>query len=522
MLADRTYRCRKALSEIRKLTSSGERHVDLAIKIKAIDDPDEPVLKIGGKFDKVTRSFVDTDADRWVTWEVGKGQLPPIRVRGGRFVIVGAMGAGKTEVLAICILLLAILFGRNSAVGAVAPTQKRMKILWQKIIKRLPPEWISEIRISEGEIELINGCKIQFVAAKIYSKEIGSPIQGYSWVSAGVDEEQDVEEEAMADVMMRGRESPTGHYPVISTCTLKDSPVWRTRKHRYENDRNTTLYRMSARANPFVPKTYWDEIEKHLTPRQKRMRVDALDARPERATYPDFDRGDHLRVLPEMGARDITRKITGYPMIIGHDPGTIVDVSVLLRAFDIRGEASPVWFVVDELTTHQSTSEQHASDLLCLLQGRWRVQFPEADSPRVIIRADPYGDTETRPHQTVYKEFLRKGMKIVPAQYSKNGTGSGTIPKEARIGMVNTLLKNAAGDSRLYIALNDKGSPCAPRLVEALETSERDAAGKAEADKKGKYDVSHWCAALGYALWAYERARIGLTPIQIASQQHGT
>jgi hypothetical protein len=43
--------------------------------------------------------------------------------------------------------------------------------------------------------------------------------------------------------------------------------------------------------------------------------------------------------------------------------------------------------------------------------------------------------------------------------------------------------------------------------VEALEMSERDEAGKAEAQKKGASDLSHWPAALRYALWPYERVR---------------
>lgn len=431
--------------------------------------------------------------------------MPPLAAER-RFVCVGAMGAGKTMVLAMAAICRAL---RNPGynIGVVAPTQKRLRIVWQKIVALLPPAWIRQVRLNDGEIILVNGARLQFVATKIYSADIGSPIQGQSWIACYVDEEQDITDSVMADIAMRGRDAPNGIYPVLSTCTLKDTPDWRNRKALYERRGDVTIYRMEALANPFVAKEYWEQLKLELTPRQYRMRVLALDAKPERAVYVDFDRDTHLRPIPDVGARDVTARITnGFAMLIGYDPGRQQDVSLFLKAYDVRGEPGPVWFVVDEITTLATTTEVHATDVLRRLQEKYRLQYP--DDGQAIIRADPYGNSEERPHVTVYKEFAKLGLKIKPAAYNKLNTGPGMIPKEARIGVVNSLLRNAAGETRLYIATDDTGKSVAPKLVAALEMSERDETGKAETAKKTTADLSHWPAALGYALWPYERIRL--------------
>jgi hypothetical protein len=79
------------------------------------------------------------------------------------------------------------------------------------------------------------------------------------------------------------------------------------------------------------------------------------------------------------------------------------------------------------------------------------------------------------------------------------------VPKDAGIEMVCRLLCNANGKSRLFIDVDSRGLPVAPNLVRALELSERDLEGKAETQRKGAADLSHWTAALRYALYPLER-----------------
>jgi hypothetical protein len=71
--------------------------------------------------------------------------------------------------------------------------------------------------------------------------------------------------------------------------------------------------------------------------------------------------------------------------------------------------------------------------------------------------------------------------------------------------MLNRLFRDASGRTRLYVDCDDRRSPAAPKLVEALETSERNDAGVAEWERKDARDKSHWPAALAHALWPWEK-----------------
>jgi hypothetical protein len=413
---------------------------------------------------------------------------------------------------------------RSSTILIVAPTSKRILIIWRKLRKVIPAGWVlpgkAGIRTSLAEIELFSGLVFKFVAAKSASSETGVPFAGIDAVAAAVDEEQDCSQEAMDELEMRGRDAPAGYFPVLSTCTLKDTAVWRARKEKYEKQKGCVVYRMLLSDNPFVPPSFIENLRHSLSPRAFRMRVLAEDVRPDGACYPDFERERHVRELPQLGIRDITHKVTGSHMVIGYDPGKRVDVSIFLRCYEIAGKRT--WVVVDELTTEQGTAEYHAHKVLERLQAKWEMQHyimvngkPKRDPSEryAIIRADPYGNTESRPHVTVYREFQLLGITIKPAQYSVANTPQasgkpGKVPIEARINMVNTLLLNAAGDTRLLIAERD-GKCVAPKLRDALDMSARNERGDAEHEKKGTAgDISHWCAALGYGLWPYEKARL--------------
>jgi hypothetical protein len=87
-------------------------------------------------------------------------------------------------------------------------------------------------------------------------------------------------------------------------------------------------------------------------------------------------------------------------------------------------------------------------------------------------------------------------------------SGAATIPKEAGIQMVVGLFCNAHEERRLFVSCDDKRTPCAPKLVESLELSERDAKGEAETQRKDEHDLSHPTAALRYALYELERERL--------------
>jgi len=455
-----------------------------------------------------------TSSMRWrqVTFKVesiGEGTYFGFQLdRDGRFLLGDFTITHNTEVMARWLLRTAFRF-RNAAIGVVAPTQSRRDIIWRKLLRLLRPAWIAEVRLSDKEIHLVNGVRFEFVSAKENSAATGSPLAGKDWVAAGVDEEQDCPQSAMDELEMRGRDAPDGYFPVLSTCTLKDSAEWRERKQRYEAQPDCSLYRMTLTDNPFVAQAYIDSLARSLDPRAYRMRVLALDTRPERATYPDFSRERHVRQLPELGVRDITKSRVGASALIGYDPGTLKDCSVILKCFSIAG-GPPTWFVMSEVVTEPGSAQKHAADLVSHLALDYALQ------PRdVIIRADPYGDTptENKPDRTVYVEFRIAGFKILPAVHKRNPTAKtankpGSLPRNARISVVNRLLLNQANETRIYLLADDQGLPVAKEVANSLEVSARDESGKAENYRKDKYDPTHPTAALGYALYSYEKPRL--------------
>ncbi len=133
-------------------------------------------------------------------------------------------------------------------------------------------------------------------------------------------------------------------------------------------------------------------------------------------------------------------------------------------------------------------------------------EIPREADPMMPLNTDAGSANKT--DRSVYLQFKLFGLDMRSSAYTAKGKGSGTISKDARIEVVNRLLCNAAGQSRLMVLADDHGRPCAPKLVEAFEQSQRDHTGRAEMEKKGtNRDRSHWPAALGYAPWTVERLR---------------
>jgi hypothetical protein len=208
-----------------------------------------------------------------------------------------------------------------------------------------------------------------------------------------------------------------------------------------------------------------------------------------------------------VGGRDVTYKRIGAHMLLGHDPGASADVTLGLKCYRL-GHQLDQWWVVAEWTTRDATRQGHILRVRRELQEQWSVQWPEPEEPKVLVRIDPMGDSDSRTHASVYTEWRNAGFHAKSAVYNAKGAPRGILHKDAGIAMVNGLLCNALGQTRLYIDCDDRGNPAAPKLVESLEMSARDSNDKAETERKGsKDDLSHWAAALRYALWPYERMR---------------
>lgn len=536
-----------------------DRYVDIGVILcTVVADPDGEELIKGKPKLRITKrqrfgGTIDTKANpprhvgpshRPVIWYVSEDQEPVVMHADTEplgELVYGSEGAGKTTAMVIWHYfrwLENLGFYREG--GQTAPTKARLKMFRDELFRMFPRSWYHH-RVADDVIVLCDGTRIQLKSTKQQSKESGSPIQGFNWAWCGRDEGQD-QIDRHEDIEARGRSAPNGRYKQMITATAKDSPAWRDFRDtllaselHFEHCEikqgapkckcpKTKLWKkhtLLGRRSPFVFATFWDMKLASMTEREYQRRVLAMDVPAERVLYNTFERALNVIPLP-VTARDITnietRELGGDVVILtGHDPGKLFDVSVLLKAFRVPNCPRPVWFVVDEVTTEQSTTEVHVKKLLDLVGAKYNCNLRDRHGrlvgPRIAVRADPYGDTgndENRPDVTVYKVFRNHGITIKPAAYAANANKIVVkrVPKEARIDMVSTLFRAASGERRLFVLRNDRGQPVAPKLVEALETMERDSDGRAETQAKDKNDKSHWPAALGYALWAIEKPRI--------------
>lgn len=554
MASTRTKTRNSLLSEAETATSGrhGVRHVDLGIEIRVVradsggreylrGKPPLRVLRreqIGGRWDCKLRRF-DGPARRWRVWYLSERQAAIVlgddQVHT-RLLLYSAEGGGKTvtgAMWAVIQVLRLAAAGVFVAGGATAPTHARLQTLVKAVCERIPTDTAKDRRpgswatyyADEGELRFVTGHVVQFRATKRASAATGSPVQGFTWGWSLDDELQDtVENGADPDIEARLRGAKTSRR--LGTATAKDSPLWRSFRDSKLATPDWRIERIRYDENPFVWADHWDRMRRNVSAREWQRRGLAMDVGPERMVYTAWDREKNLRPVPQLGAEDVTRtELAAYGpsigVLVGHDPGKLCDVSLVLKAYRLAGSGLTHWWVVDELTTPQTTSEQHAQALLRLLRDRWNVHRvdlrgrPMDGSLVSLVRADPYGDSTEKPDRSIYTTFKQAGFDIRPAAYSpaKQGAGQsptpGRIGREERIELVNTLLCNAAGERRLFVACDERRQPAAPRLVDALEMSERDEGGKAETQRKNKYDLSHWPAALGYALWAVERPRMG-------------
>lgn len=488
-------------------------------RLAEVRDP----YRLGGRYDTLTHKFVGP-CENWRVWLVGEKQFDilfnPKATQHN--LIYSAEGVGKTTLMSQWVwiqVLLAAVAGVPGNLGATAPTSPRLDTFIRSVCDLAPISsarapvagaW-GTLRLDAGEILTCSNHLIQFKSTKQQSAAIGSPLQGYNFgLGIGMDELQD-SLPAFSDAVARLRAGANA--PIFGTATAKDSSAWRSFRDALSD--KWTIHRLSYREGFAVHDSHWEMMQGELSPREWNRRGLALDVGPESALYPTFVRTVNLAPLPLIGAKDVTSRVlsrygANLHALLGHDPGAVQDVTEVLKAFQFKGEANHRWYVVGEFRTERTTSEEHSHQLLDWLQTKFGLQYPSPDEPKVLLRMDPYGTTDSKTDRSVYLTFRQAGFDPRSAAF-KNGKGNGRIPKEARIEMVNSLLCNAKSVSRLFIATDDRGKPCAPLLVESLEMSERDAAGQAEMVKKrvkgAGGDLSDPTAALGYALWQVERVR---------------
>jgi len=477
-----------------------------------------------------------------VVWYASRAQADLI-VHDGAIpwaLVQGSEGSGKTTVLAMWVAFRVLEHvGFDREIGITAPTSKRLNHVKREIRRYWPARWF-RWGVRDQKYTFHGGPVVQLVSAVQRSEDEGSPIQGANWVAHGGDELQD-HYEREADIVARGRSAPDGYYKRLNTSTFKDSPGWRTfRAACVANDNDWHVSLLLGMESPFIAPSHWERFRRAVTLREFQRRVLAMDVGPERQLYytwrrsiveNDNKRPANLRTLPlgavDVTARELARFGPNIGLLIGNDPGKRQHVSELLKAYefpneyrrDDRGRPLPPlvrWLVVDEVTTPESTIEGHILAVKARVQSKWKCNLldphsgrPSAGVPTALVRIDSHTPTgDEHPDRVVYTQWRVAGFQAMAAAYNPQSQKPTPIKVEARVDLLVTLLCNTDGDRRLFVLCDDRGEPAAPKLVAAFESMERNEQGDAEHERKDATDLSHWPAAVSFALWSLEKPRI--------------
>jgi hypothetical protein len=555
VLTNSAYRRRAIMRKVSERVEGVDRFVDSSVMIHVVTSdavPGKEIVEVNGRTLCILRSkahggWIDTKsspptlghfsgaatARHWYCSEDQEAALYHKSDKQLAQLIYGSEGAGKTRLLCMWHYLRWIEnIGQFREGGQTAPTLGRLGLVKTEMLSAFAPNWGRYAARDDFEgFEMCDGTRIRFRYSHAQSKAKGTPIQGFNWSWCGRDEMQD-QVEAHADIQARGRSAKGARYYQLGTATAKDDPEWRTLRDKLETSGLWIRRTLLGPRSPFVHPDHWEAMKATMPLREYKRRVLALDLPPETATYPEWSRETNLIEVPLLGWSDVTAnelRGSGHDLhlLVGHDPGLTWDVSVLLKAYVENrylqayqsGKFKPLWVVVGEVSTERSTTENHLVDLLKTVRERWQLNLLTRDGRinpngrQILVRADPAGNNDNRTDRTVYTQFANAGIYIKPGAYNADGDGHGRVPREPAVELINTLICNAANQRRLFVERKGDGSPAAPKLVAAIEQSERDHSGRAEVAtiKGGRHDLTHWPAALRYALWAVERPRLQIT-----------
>ena len=534
VLTNRAFRQRQILRKVAERVDSVDRYVDIGVVLKVVvADPKGDVVldgkprlrvirehRFGGIIDtKSTPPTIAGPSRAPRTWYCSVDQETALVHNDPNCpaqLIQGSEGAGKTTVLAMWHYVgWTRSIGEYREFGQTAPTEQRLEFVREAMFQLFAPSWF-RYQVANQRFVMCDGTRIQLVSTAPRPKSQGSPIQGFNWSRCGRDELQD-QLHVHEDIESRGRSAKDGIFEQLATATAKDDPEYRTLRDQLIGSGAWSRRDLSIFRSPFIDPAFIEAKRKSVSPREFLRRYGdpvtgmIRDLAPEAQLYYSWSRAENLRPVPHLGARKITSIVlsrkTGnrnHSLLVGHDPGTAKAGSVFLDAYELPGEPDPVWWVRGELFTMHKSTEEHALEVLAMCR-----KFGCNVSPTVPeiahVRAQPVGQSESKPDLDVYRVFARVGLHIKAAQYRKDGTGTGQIKKDSRIEMVNRLLCDARGRRRLFIDTDPQGRPVAPKLVEAFEKMERDHLGRAEHEEKDEHDLSDVPAALGYALWPWEK-----------------
>ena len=198
---------------------------------------------------------------------------------------------------------------------------------------------------------------------------------------------------------------------------------------------------------------------------------------------------------------------------MGTDFGRRVTASVILKAFAGSSRDERIWYVIDEVTTEDKTTDWHADDL-----SKWFLDR-DVDLADVLVLGDPhptgyYGAAKGNKEADRSDFVVMRRRGFSSAVRTNHGAN---ITRKHRFSMINALLRDSTGRRRLFLVATPSGTPQPRRTAESLGHLMFGPSGEPETHGKGgPRDVTHWGDALGHGLMPFEKI-LGVDAIKIVT-----
>jgi hypothetical protein len=301
-------------------------------------------------------------------------------------------------------------------------------------------------------------------------------IVGPDWAWALVDEVDTIQE----NVAARGYEKILGRIRVgyvnqLGFLSTPEGFVWHYKTFGTDEalkDPGKRLIRMRTQDNPHLPESYLDNLRKRYTSSMLKAYMDGIYINLKTGqVYDRFSRDHHVRPLPD-GLLASDQIILGIDFNVGNMSGVLAVIRG--RTFHVFAEIMGA----------------HDTDDLC----------------RKVVQRFPGRGIQAYPDASGANRSTNSSLSdigILKSYGFQNCAPAANPLVRDRVNVVQALLLNAKGDTRLFIA------PECERVIEALERQGWDEK-TGEPDKNTGYD--HPNDALGYPLHALYAAELGFGP----------
>ncbi len=332
VLSSWTFRLRKADAAITQSLDGAQRFVDMGVVLRVVEqDPNGVEMIAGLPKMRVLRQtvhggIIDTTKDpvNWADSPITKNPTVWLCSEQGEEILLhdkpdvpcqlvyGAMGAGKSILTAQWLGLQVLKHvGYQGEFGCTAPTTTRLGEIKKAIEALWPASWRTQYLTRESMFFITSNHTVRLLSTHQQSKDAGSRVQNWTWMSCASEEIQDCVE-VDGDIEARGRTAPLG-YSRLANATAKDDPKWREWRDRILATPDWTKRIMRGVDSPFAKPSHWERLARTMTPNEYARKVLAEDVASEARVYNAFDRDRNIRPLqqvprwPDVTARELGR-----------------------------------------------------------------------------------------------------------------------------------------------------------------------------------------------------------------------